>query len=72
MLMGKPAEALPLYQTAASLAPADAYPLYNRGRAQLALGNKEAARADFTAAADPKFNQPKARKLALTALGELE
>ncbi|MCU0752501.1 MAG: tetratricopeptide repeat protein, partial [Akkermansiaceae bacterium] len=72
MLTGKPAEALPLYQTAASLAPADAYPLYNRGRAQLAMGDKEAARADFTAAADPKFNQPKARKLALKALGELE
>jgi hypothetical protein len=72
MLMGKPAEALPFYQTAVKLAPADAYPLYNRGRAQLALRNKDSAKADFMAASCPKFNQPKARKLALTALEEFE
>lgn len=72
MLTGKPAEALPFYQIAVTLAPADAYPLYNRGRALLALGEKDSAKSDFTAAAGPKFNQPKARKLALTALEEFE
>ena len=72
MLMGKSAEALPFYQIAVKLAPDDAYPLYNRGRAQLALGEKDAAKADFNAASGPKFNQPKARKLALSALEEFE
>jgi len=72
MLMDQPGEALTYYQTAVKLAPADAYPLYNRGRALLALGEKESAKQDFTAASDPKFNQPKARKLALEALEELD
>lgn len=72
MLTGKPAEALTYYQIAVKLAPADAYPLYNRGRALLALGEKESAISDFTAASDPKFNQPKARKLALAALEEFK
>ena len=52
------------------LAPADAYPVYNRGRAHLALGHKDEAKADFTTASNPKFNQPKARKLALKALAD--
>ena len=56
---------------AVELAPADAYPLYNRGRARLALGQIEQARADFTAAAGPAFKQPKARKLAREALDAL-
>lgn len=71
MLAGKPADALPAYQAAVELAPADAYPLYNRGRARLALGQIEQARADFTAAAGPAFKQPKARKLAREALDAL-
>ena len=72
MLMEKPADALPLYQTSVKLAPADAYPLYNRGRAYLAVGEKDSAKADFTAASGANFNQPKARKLARKALEELE
>lgn len=72
MLTGKPAEALPLYHTAVQLSPNDAYPLYNRGRAHLASGDKPSALADFTAAAGPKFSQPGARKLAQSALKELE
>jgi hypothetical protein len=71
-LSGQKEEALQSYHSAVELAPADAYPLYNRGRAHLALGNKDQAKADFTAAADPKFNQPTARKLAQKALAEME
>jgi hypothetical protein len=47
-----------------------AYPFYNRGRAYLVLGKSDEAKADFTTAADPKFKQPGARKLALNALTE--
>lgn len=72
MLAGKPTEALAAYKAAVELAPSDAYPLYNRGRAQLALGNKDAAKADFEAAAGPGFHQPKARKLAQDSLKGLE
>jgi hypothetical protein len=39
---------------------------------QVVLGNKEAAIADFTAAASDKFKQPKARQLALKALEEMK
>jgi hypothetical protein len=72
MLTGKPADALPLYEIAVRLSPHDAYPLYNRGQAHLALGNKDAAKADFTSASEPKFSQTGARKLAQSALQDLE
>ena len=71
MLIGKPGEALPAYEEAVSLAPDDAYPLYNRGRAKLALGDATGAKADFEAAAGPRFKQPKARQLAREALGKV-
>jgi tetratricopeptide (TPR) repeat protein len=71
LLMGRAAEALEAFTAAQPLAPEDSYILFNRGRAQLALGNADAARADFTAAAQPRFNQPKARKLALDALSRM-
>jgi hypothetical protein len=71
MLMDRPADALSVYQNAATLAPTDAYPLYNRGRAKLALGDNAGARADLEAAAGPKFSQPLARKLAKEALAEI-
>ncbi len=71
MLLGKPEEALPVYQIASSLAPDDAYPLYNRGRAKLALGDTAGARSDFESAAGPRFRQPLARKLAREALGKI-
>ena len=72
MIYGKPQDALALYQIAVGLSPHDPYPVYNRGRAHLAAGDKDAARADFTTAASPKFSQSGARKLAQTALKELQ
>ena len=72
LLLGKAAEALSAYDAATLLAPEDSYPLFNRGRAQLALGHKDEAKADFTTASNPKFKQPKARKLALAALADLQ
>lgn len=71
LLLGQPEEAIKAFDAAQPLAPDDAYILYNRGRAHLALGNKEGAKADFVAAADPRFDQPKARKLAQQALAEI-
>ena len=71
MLMGRPGEALPAYEEAVALAPGDAYPLYNRGRAKLALGDVSGAKSDLEAAAGPKFNQPLARKLAQKALDQI-
>jgi hypothetical protein len=69
-LSGKTDAAVKSYNIAIELAPADAYPFYNRGRAYLVLGKSDEAKADFTTAADPKFKQPGARKLALKALTE--
>lgn len=71
VLLGRAEEALTNYDIALPLTPDDSYILYNRGRAHQALGNRDQARADFTAASSVKFNQPKARQLALKALGEL-
>lgn len=72
LLLGRPREALAEFDLAQPLAPDDPYILFNRGRARLALGEKDAARADFTAAADPKFDRPVARKLAREALSGME
>lgn len=71
-LSGKTEDSIRSYDAAIQLTPNDAYPIYNRGRAQLILGKKDQAKADFTTASDPKFNQPTARKLALKALSEME
>ena len=71
LLLGRAADALPAYNVAIQLAPDDAYPVFNRGRAQLALGRLDEAKADFTTAASAKFKQPKARKLALATLAGL-
>lgn len=71
-LSGNTEDAILSYDAAIALAPDDAYPIYNRGRARLVLGMADEAKADFTTAADPKFKQPKARKLALEALSEFE
>ncbi len=72
LLIGQADEALEAFHLAHTLAPDDAYILYNRARAHLALGDKDSARVDFTSAADPKFNQPKARELAQKGLAELK
>ncbi len=71
LLLGRADEALDAYNAALPLTPEDAYILYNRGRAYQALGNMDAAKADFTAAA-AKTSQPGARKLAAAALAELK
>ena len=72
LLLGRSAEALAAYNTAMRLAPNDSYPIFNRGRAHRALGHTDEAKADFTTAANPRFNQPKARQLALAALAAAE
>ncbi len=72
LLSHRAEEALEAYEAAIANVPADAYVRYNRGRAHLALGHKEEARADFTTAASSKFKQPGARKLALAALAGLK
>lgn len=72
LLLERPADALTAYQEAVRLAPDDSYPVFNRGRAQRALGHLEEAKVDFTTASSIKFNQPKARKLALAALAAME
>jgi tetratricopeptide (TPR) repeat protein len=72
LLLGRAEEAITAYDMAIKLAPDDAYPVFNRGRARLALGRKDEAKADFTVASNARFNQPKARKLALGALADLE
>ena len=72
LLLGQPEAAIKAFDAAQPLDPDDAYILYNRGRAHLALGDKDSAKADFAAAADPRFDQPKARKLAQQALGEVK
>lgn len=68
LLDGKAQEALVCYNAAIQFAPDDAYPLFNRGRAHVALGRLDDAKADFTAAMDPKFKQPMARTLARQAM----
>lgn len=72
MLEGRPKDALASYHIAVRLAPEDPYPLYNRGRALVALGENEAARDDFQKVIGPKFNKPLAKRLAQEALKELE
>jgi tetratricopeptide (TPR) repeat protein len=72
LILGQPQEALDAYNAAATLAPSDAYILYNRGRAHLALARTDEAKADFTLASSAKFKQPGARKLALAALAAMK
>ncbi|MEI8312481.1 MAG: caspase family protein, partial [Verrucomicrobiota bacterium] len=72
LLLGRPDEALKEFDSALPLAPTDAYVLFNRGRAHLALDQRDEAIADFTAAASDKFGQPKAKSLARQALAEMK
>ncbi len=72
VLLGRAEDAIPFFDAALALTPADSYILYNRGRAFASLGLTDKARADFTAASSVKFNQPKARKLAQEALEQLK
>jgi tetratricopeptide (TPR) repeat protein len=72
LLLGRAKESLEACNAAIALTPDDAYIRYNRGRANLALGDAEAARSDFKAASAPAIKQPGARKLAAQALAELK
>lgn len=72
LLLGRAQQAVEAFNAAAPLAPEDPYILYNRGRAYLALGQKDAAKADFTAAADARFGPSNARKLAARELARLK
>jgi len=71
LLLGRAQEALEEFDQALPLAPEDAYILYNRGRANQAVGKIAEAKADFTAAASERFDQPKAKRLASQALSQL-
>ncbi len=72
LLLGKAEDALTAYNTAVGLDPNDGYILYNRGRAYVALDRSEEARADFTAAAGPRFKRSGVHKLAREALDGLK
>lgn len=71
LLLGHPEDALKEFDAALPLDPADAYILYNRGRAHLALDQRDEARADFSAASSDKFAQTNAKTLARQALAEM-
>lgn len=70
--LGRADDALEAFNAALPLAPDDAYILYNRARAHLALGDTDNARTDLVAASDPKFNQPLARELSQKLLKEIK
>lgn len=72
LLLDRPEEARVAFDTAAALAPEDGYIVYNRGRAYLALGQREQAREDFTAAAGARFRKSGVRKLAAEALAKMK
>ncbi|MDB6171275.1 MAG: hypothetical protein JWL59_586 [Chthoniobacteraceae bacterium] len=72
LLLERPEEAIKEFDAAAPLAPDDPYVLYNRGKARLALGRTDEARADFTAASAGRFSRTKAKKLAERALAEMK
>jgi hypothetical protein len=71
ILLGRVDEAIEEFDAAMPLMPEDYYIVYNRGRAHLALGNNDAAKADFMAASS-QSKQPKARKLAEQALAGMK
>ncbi|CAN5560183.1 hypothetical protein BH09VER1_BH09VER1_38700 [soil metagenome] len=72
LLLGRAQLAVAAFDAAVPLAPEDPYILYNRGRAHLALGSLEEARADFTEASAATFGQSNARKLAAAALARMK
>ncbi len=71
LLLNRPEEAVTEFDAALPLAPTDAYILYNRGRANLALGKTAEAKADFTEASNPRFEQATAKRLAREALAAM-
>lgn len=71
LLLNRPEEAIVEFDAALPLAPTDAYILYNRGRANLALGKTAEAKADFTGVSHPRFEQATAKRLAREALAAM-
>jgi tetratricopeptide (TPR) repeat protein len=72
ILLGHAQDALAAYNAALQMHPVDPYILYNRGNAELALNQKDAARTDFQAAETNAASQPKAKRLAREALENLK
>jgi tetratricopeptide (TPR) repeat protein len=71
LLLDRPEDALKAYNDAVAAIPDDGYVLYNRGRAFLALGRLNEAKADFTTAAGEKYRRSAVHKLAAAALAGL-
>ena len=72
LLLGNPDAALKAFDTALALTPGDAYVLYNRGCALLALDRKDEARAEFTKAASSAAKKSGAHRLATEALAAMK
>ena len=68
LLLGQPEAALAAFDAALAVTDDDAYIVYNRGCALLALERGEEARVDFQRASGPDFDQAGARRLAEEAL----
>jgi len=72
LLCGNPGMALDAFDAAIALTPGDAYVLYNRGCALLALDRKDEARVAFTKAVATAAKSSGARKLATEALAAMK
>ena len=72
LLLGNLGAALEAFDAALALTPGDAYVLYNRGCALLALDRKDEARAAFTKAASIGAKKSGARRLATEALAAMK
>ena len=71
LLLGKNEDALAAFDAALTLTPNDAYFLYNRGTALLALGKKAEAREIFVKVSAKSSKQLGAQKLARSALAAM-
>jgi hypothetical protein len=72
LLLDRAEDALMAYNDAIAATPEDGYVLYNRGRAFLALGRLDEAKADFSTAAGEKYRHSAVRKLAEAALAAMK
>ena len=72
LLFGNAEDAHRAFDAALALTPGDAYVIYNRGCALLALDRKDEARADFTTAAAIAPKKSGARRLASDALAAMK
>lgn len=72
LLLGNPDAALKAFDAALALTPGDAYVLYNRGCALLALERKDEGRAEFAKAAAAAPKKSGAHRLATEALAAMK